>query len=253
MVRPLSPTSATVSDINASVNNRRRVFYPSQLPNENKRYLSYILNDVTNGFSSTYPQNTTFQLRFLDLDNPENDYLIEEQPSEYPQIIAMDVIVPRWIKGSTYLTYGSKDVYGKAQGKMRGKLMDVHGAGAQRSDPKSGNKENYPQYFGPQGDVRYVYNYVRCVRDISKVENTETTKQSVQKTKQAKQNQQKNNSQNLKTTAPSFEKMLTNMDTNNDGKISKLEARGKLKENFDKRDKNKDGYITQDELTRRKR
>lgn len=118
MVRPLSPTSATVSDINASVNNRRRVFYPSQLPNENKRYLSYILNDVTNGFSSTYPQNTTFQLRFLDLDNPENDYLIEEQPSEYPQIIAMDVIVPRWIKGSTYLTYGSKDVYGKAQAKQ---------------------------------------------------------------------------------------------------------------------------------------
>ncbi len=54
--------------------------------------------------------------------------------------------------------------FGKAQGKMHNQLMDVHGAGAQRSDPKTGEKENYPQYFGPQGDVRYVFNYVRCVR-----------------------------------------------------------------------------------------
>ena len=56
--------------------------------------------------------------------------------------------------------------FGEAQGQMRGKLMDVHGAGCQRSDPKSGNKNTYPQFFGPQGDVRYVYNYVRCVRNM---------------------------------------------------------------------------------------
>ncbi len=56
--------------------------------------------------------------------------------------------------------------FGEAQGKMRGRLVDVHGAGAQRSDPKIGRRENYPQYFGPQGDVRYVFNYVRCVRSI---------------------------------------------------------------------------------------
>lgn len=56
--------------------------------------------------------------------------------------------------------------FGEAQGLMHNQLMDVHGAGAQRSDPKSGNKMDYPSYFGPQGDVRYVYNAVRCVRDI---------------------------------------------------------------------------------------
>ncbi|MUU78444.1 hypothetical protein [Winogradskyella endarachnes] len=117
-VRPTSPTTATVTNINTPINNKRRVFYPSQLPNEDKRYLSYILNDVTNGFSSTYPQNTTFQLRLLDIDNPTNDYLIEEQASVYPQIIAMDVIVPRWIKGSSYLSYGSKDDIGTAQAKQ---------------------------------------------------------------------------------------------------------------------------------------
>jgi hypothetical protein len=54
--------------------------------------------------------------------------------------------------------------FGEALGKMRNKLMDVHGAGAQRSDPKSGRKSQYPEFFGPQGDVRYVFNFVRCVR-----------------------------------------------------------------------------------------
>ncbi len=57
--------------------------------------------------------------------------------------------------------------FGAAQGRMRGRLMDVHGAGSQRSDPKSGNARDYPRYFGPQGDVRYVFNYVRCVRTIN--------------------------------------------------------------------------------------
>jgi len=57
-------------------------------------------------------------------------------------------------------------IFGTGLGKMHGRLMDVHGAGAQRSDPKSGNGGSYPSYFGPQGDVRYVYNHVRSVRSI---------------------------------------------------------------------------------------
>ena len=57
--------------------------------------------------------------------------------------------------------------FGEALGKMNNNLMDVHGAGAQRSDPKAGNINDYPQYFGPQGDVRMVYNHVRAVRDVS--------------------------------------------------------------------------------------
>ena len=46
-------------------------------------------------------------------------------------------------------------------------LMDVHGAGAQRSDPKFGDPENFPHGFGPQGDVIRIFNYVRMVRDDS--------------------------------------------------------------------------------------
>ncbi|MBN1541640.1 DUF1566 domain-containing protein [candidate division KSB1 bacterium] len=46
-------------------------------------------------------------------------------------------------------------------------LQDVHGAGAQRSDPKSGNPDNYPYGHGPQGDVIRIFNFVRLVRDAN--------------------------------------------------------------------------------------
>jgi len=44
-------------------------------------------------------------------------------------------------------------------------LWDVHGAGAQRSDPKVGDPDNYPYGHGPQGDVVRIFNFVRLVRD----------------------------------------------------------------------------------------
>jgi hypothetical protein len=50
--------------------------------------------------------------------------------------------------------------------KMPPILMDVHGAGAQRSDPKTGNAADYPQGLGPQGDVIRIDNFVRVVREI---------------------------------------------------------------------------------------
>ena len=46
-------------------------------------------------------------------------------------------------------------------------LTDVHGAGAQRSDPKQGDPAEYPCGHGPQGDVIRIYNCVRPVRSIS--------------------------------------------------------------------------------------
>jgi hypothetical protein len=44
-------------------------------------------------------------------------------------------------------------------------LLDVHGAGAQRSDPKMGDPADYPYGHGPQGDVIRIFNHVRLVRD----------------------------------------------------------------------------------------
>lgn len=43
-------------------------------------------------------------------------------------------------------------------------LLDVHGAGSQRSDPKSGDPSRFPYGRGPQGDVIRINNFVRCVR-----------------------------------------------------------------------------------------
>jgi len=43
-------------------------------------------------------------------------------------------------------------------------LLDVHGAGSQRSDPKVGDPANWPNGHGPQGDVIRIFNYVRLVR-----------------------------------------------------------------------------------------
>ncbi|OHB77458.1 MAG: hypothetical protein A2Z34_08830 [Planctomycetes bacterium RBG_16_59_8] len=47
-------------------------------------------------------------------------------------------------------------------------LLDVHGAGCQRSDPKTGDAGEFPQGRGPQGDVVRIGNHVRCVRDIAR-------------------------------------------------------------------------------------
>ncbi|MCI5208508.1 MAG: DUF1566 domain-containing protein [Candidatus Electrothrix sp. ATG2] len=70
--------------------------------------------------------------------------------------------------------------FGRALGYMNGQWLDVHGAGAQRSDSKeekdiSAFDPSYEQattaqggvaiIHGPQGDVVRMLNYVRCVRD----------------------------------------------------------------------------------------
>ena len=57
--------------------------------------------------------------------------------------------------------------FGEAFGYMMNSWIDVHGAGAQRSDPKKGDPDEYPQGRGPQGDAIRIYNFVRFVRDTS--------------------------------------------------------------------------------------
>jgi len=45
------------------------------------------------------------------------------------------------------------------------RFVDVHGAGAQRSDPKTGDPAAFPHGRGPQGDTIHILNFVRLVRD----------------------------------------------------------------------------------------
>ena len=67
---------------------------------------------------------------------------------------------------AVYLCFGEALGFMKFPGAGEGKLMDVHGAGAQRSDPKTGNPADYPKGHGPQGDVIRINNYARLVREI---------------------------------------------------------------------------------------
>jgi hypothetical protein len=85
---------------------------------------------------------------------------------------------PYFWTGTTHLNAGPNPggsavyiAFGEALGWMQmpngtRTLMDVHGAGAQRSDPKSGDPADYPYGHGPQGDVVRIHNFVRCVRTV---------------------------------------------------------------------------------------
>jgi len=76
--------------------------------------------------------------------------------------------------GSDAITTGGNAIYiafGRAMGYMtdpsdpsRAGWVDVHGAGAQRSDPKVGNPADFPTGHGPQGDAIRILNYIRLVR-----------------------------------------------------------------------------------------
>lgn len=81
---------------------------------------------------------------------------------------------PCYWSGTTHENWtdvtGANAVYvafGRAMGYMDGRWVDVHGAGAQRSDPKAGDPADYPTGHGPQGDAVRIYNYVRLVRDAN--------------------------------------------------------------------------------------
>jgi len=88
--------------------------------------------------------------------------------------MAGDADYPWYWSGTTHLKYtgsaasGSYVCFGRGMGTMDEgvTIIDVHGAGCQRSDPKTGDPGDYPSSgHGPQGDVRRVFNHVRLVRD----------------------------------------------------------------------------------------
>ena len=61
-------------------------------------------------------------------------------------------------------TEGAYICFGQCFGIYDGTQVNVHGAGAQRSDPKSGDPNDYPDGRGPQNDEVRIYNYARLVR-----------------------------------------------------------------------------------------
>ena len=66
---------------------------------------------------------------------------------------------------AVYVAFGEAlGYFARPPGTSTATLMDVHGAGAQRSDPKSGDPSQFEGGRGPQGDVIRIYNYARAVR-----------------------------------------------------------------------------------------
>lgn len=63
---------------------------------------------------------------------------------------------------------------------------------------------------------------------------------------QIKAQQQDGNSERRQP--PTFAELLEHMDENEDGKLSKKEIKGRLKNDFDKIDLNEDGYISEEEF-----
>ena len=126
--------------------------------------------------------------------------------------------------------------FGRSLGWMRDprsgeyNLLDVHGAGSQRSDPKVGDPAQFPRGRGPQGDVIRIYNHVRCVRG---------------------------GGAKPRTTGPALaagnqgppspgRRFVQRLDRDGDGKISPKEFDGPA-EHFRDFDRNGDGFITEDE------
>lgn len=94
----------------------------------------------------------------------------------YPYFWTSTTLLERKGRGGGDSSIGTEAVYvafGEAQGYMAVRpqggesLIDVHGAGAVRSDPKSGSPEAYAGGRGPQGDEVRIFNAVRLVRDVA--------------------------------------------------------------------------------------
>jgi hypothetical protein len=91
------------------------------------------------------------------------------EKGEYPYFWSSTTHLDGRMPGETavYVAFGRALGYMRPRG-GRGspQLLDVHGAGAQRSDPKTGDPDDFPYGRGPQGDDIRIFNFVRLVRDI---------------------------------------------------------------------------------------
>ncbi|WP_345994042.1 DUF1566 domain-containing protein [Sulfurimonas sp. HSL-1716] len=143
--------------------------------------------------------------------------------------------------------------FGRAIGKMRGRVMDVHGAGAQRSDPKEGTAT----FHGPQGDAIRSKNYVLCVRGgVYKTFSGSHTPEkdrypyllNIQKNNDKQETHMQRGFSPREERGPQNEKnrFISRLDKDGDGRVSRREFDGPP-DGFEHFDRNKDGYIDKTE------
>ncbi len=125
--------------------------------------------------------------------------------------------------------------------KRAGKQINAHGAGAVRSDPKSGDASHWPNGLGPQADEIRVNNYVRLVRAGGveyQANGQPELSSSVAVSLRSKPPQQRQN-----RSGTSF---IGRLDSNGDGKVSKSEFDGPSR-HFSHMDRDGDGYLDSSE------
>jgi hypothetical protein len=151
--------------------------------------------------------------------------------------------------------------FGRGLGMMHDEIMDVHGAGAQRSDPKTGSARIG---HGPQGDAQRSLNFVRCVRGgVAKLtDNPVATKgdssrypltvrvsgQSYhpEKVTPPSAGMRPPDTSNALDRSGGPKGFIRHLDRDHDGKVSRAEFDGPPK-GFDEFDRNRDGFISSDE------
>jgi hypothetical protein len=163
--------------------------------------------------------------------------------------------------GAAYLAFG------RAIGQMHNEVMDVHGAGAQRSDPKVGTARIG---HGPQGDAQRIQNFVRCVRGGMAILRPEAPKLKADSSKYPQTirvgtksyqpeaidfsakpmgpppDEQSPSGSEQKSGGDGGKAFLRHLDKDGDGKVSRSEFDGPP-DRFDFHDANKDGFITAEE------
>ncbi len=147
------------------------------------------------------------------------------------------------LKNSKYAAYVA---FGRSLGKMHNRWQDVHGAGAQRSDPKEYQGHDYPNGHSPQGDAIRYDNYARCVRagDVQQVLQPALNERATKTYSLAAETRPEMPAQ----TPPAPLNVQQHFDVNGDGLLSYDEVKGPLKNHFYQLDSNQDGYLSADEI-----
>jgi predicted outer membrane repeat protein len=154
-------------------------------------------------------------------------------------------------QNTSTLAHASLEEIAKMAVESNPKNMVLTHLGNQKAD-ENATKEAYAK-LGYNGEVLIAADFLTITPDgksfmLQKQESTGNSNQ-LNSRNSAKQNgESANNKQSNSQQASPMERL----DTNGDNKISRAEAQGPMKENFDKIDSNGDGYISADELQNRK-
>lgn len=153
----------------------------------------------------------------------------------------------RSASAAVYFAFGRSLGFMKDRRTNQVNLLDVHGAGSQRSDPKVGDASKYPQGRGPQGDVIRIENMVRCVRggNVTTAASGPKVEKQAAPSRQSPQHHAEPQTPQ-RPSGPPAGGFIGHSDKNGDGRVSREEFRGP-DQHFKQFDKNGDGYISAEE------